>query len=254
MYKLGGGTVMNAQEFADAITYIKYERGYNSIRLAKRELSTAQMSDLAEAITLNSEIECVYLESCHINDEGIQAFVDIFQCAGRRMKVLSLVDNCIGADGANALAQLRLYHLSLKNNIGIGDRGAKALAKGRFVSLNLSLTGVGDEGARALAGNCHIQRLNLSYNYAITSLGAYAISSVPWLKKLVLTKCNMTDEAIWYYEDRAKQSTNQQIIVPVRKQRWSLWCCMRRQQVSADEKQPSVSEASKRSYLKVSAV
>lgn len=253
MYKLGGA-VMDAQEFVKAITHISEQRGFNSIRFLRRALPTSQMSDLAEAITLNAEIQYVYLELCQINDEGIEAFVGMLQCVGRRIKVLSLADNCIGAVGAKALAQLQIKELNLKNNIEIGDEGAKALAKGRFVSLNLSLTGVGDEGAQALARNYHIQHLDLSRNHAITSLGAHAISSMPWLKSLVLTKCNMTDEVIRYYEDRTKQPTNQQIIAPVCKQRWSFWCCMSRQQVSADAKQPSVSEASKTSYLKVSAV
>jgi hypothetical protein len=77
----------------------------------------------------------------------------------------SLFYNCIGVEGAAALAASKsLTDLDLTSNKGIGNEGAKMLALGLFVSLNVRSCNIGDEGALALANNENIKRLNLSNN------------------------------------------------------------------------------------------
>jgi Leucine-rich repeat (LRR) protein len=78
---------------------------------------------------------------------------------------LSLADNHIGAEGAQALKGLvNLTSLDLGGN-QIRDEGAQAL-KGlvNLTSLNLYGNGIGDEGAQALKGLVNLTSLNLHGN------------------------------------------------------------------------------------------
>lgn len=136
--------------------------------------------------------------SCTVGDENFKALMEALEdsgCVPRRLKTLGFTNCGIGMKGVRSFTGLlrqgtfpALNALGFANNPDIEDVGVLALVRAlqqcteTFLDLDLNQVGMGDDGLLELAyllyrGRFkHLQRLNISYNRAITDRGIIALA------------------------------------------------------------------------------
>eukprot|EP00812_Abedinium_dasypus_P006789 NODE_185_length_1846_cov_559.426577.p1 GENE.NODE_185_length_1846_cov_559.426577~~NODE_185_length_1846_cov_559.426577.p1 ORF type:complete len:514 (-),score=139.04 NODE_185_length_1846_cov_559.426577:287-1744(-) len=155
------------------------------LNLDQNELQEAET--VADFLKVNASVDELYLNTCHINNLGIQALGDALS-ANTTLQTLDLRNNSIADIGAQALADalsanttLRMLYL-IDNSIP--DIGAQALADAlrantTLRTLYLCRNSIADIGAQALAGalsaNTTVEQLGLGEN-SITDIGAQALA------------------------------------------------------------------------------
>jgi len=100
------------------------------------KLSASQAQELCSGIQNRGEakgLQCLWLGSCGIGDEQVQAVIAALKENGSSLEMLDLSSNSIGDTGATTIADSfsrfpNLQELYLQCN-SIGDTGAKALAE-----------------------------------------------------------------------------------------------------------------------------
>ena len=121
---------------------------------------------------------------------------------------LNLSHNCVGADGARALAQ---NHSLLSLNAcrtELGDAGACALARHRrLTTLNVAANQIGVEGAVVLANSRSLVSLSIENNQ-IGNVGARAFTENTRLKVLKIGGNRIGDDVMDAIEKRLKQNNH----------------------------------------------
>jgi hypothetical protein len=103
------------------------------------------------------------LHSQQLTDQDIQQIIIPFLQEHPEITKLNVRSNCIGDNGARALASnTTLTKLAIWDN-RIGGNGAKALASNTtLTNLDVSYNRIGDDGAKALASNTVLETLDVS--------------------------------------------------------------------------------------------
>lgn len=175
-------------------------------------LTKNKITDAGMRLFMGAEVDQLSWLQIGANQLRLEALGDDFKLP-EALEILDLGSNEIGAAGAAAFAKMpgveRLTDLELGFN-PLGDEGVEALAAADFSALNrliMPKVGVGDRGASALAGQETFGALDyvMLCKNQIGDEGARALASAPWLSQvrtLDLSANPISDEGVEAFSAR----------------------------------------------------